>query len=131
MGMTDPIGDFLTRIRNAALAGHASCECPNSKVKRAIAQILKEEGFIEDFVVLDDRCQGVIHVDLRYVEKVPAIVKMERVSRPGRRSYTGWDELPRVLNGMGVAIVSTPKGIMTDKKARKLRLGGEVLCTVY
>jgi small subunit ribosomal protein S8 len=132
MSMTDPIADFLTRIRNALQAGHDAVEIPSSKAKVAIAKILKEEGFVEDYMVLDDRKQGVIRIDLKYDEnRIPVIERIQRVSRPGRRSYAGADELPKVLNGLGVAIVSTSKGIITDKLARKERLGGEILCTVY
>lgn len=131
MSLTDPIADFLTRIRNALIAGHAATECRASNVNKELARILKEEGFIEDFMLLDDRKQGIIRVDLKYHEGVPVIEKLVRSSRPGRRHYAGTDNLPRVLGGLGVAIVSTSKGIMTDRDARKQRVGGEVLCTVY
>jgi len=131
MSMTDPIADLLTRIRNGQQARHEAVELPCSKLKIAIVKLLKEEGFIEDYMVLDDRLQGVIRIDLKYVNKIPAIQTIERVSRPGRRIYLGTDELPQVLGGMGVAIVSTSRGIMTDRQARKQRVGGEVLCRVY
>lgn len=132
MSMTDPIADFLTRIRNALQANHDAVEIPSSNAKVAIAKILKEEGFVEDYMVLDDRKQGIIRIDLKYDEnRIPVIEKLQRVSRPGRREYAGADDLPRVLNGLGVAIVSTSKGIITDKAARRARLGGEILCTVY
>ncbi len=132
MSMTDPIADYLTRIRNALQAGHAAVEIPASKCKVAISKILKEEGFVEDFMLLDDRKQGIIRVDLKYDDnRIPVIEKIERYSRPGRRSYAGADELPHILGGLGVAIVSTSKGIITDKAARRARVGGEILCTVY
>ncbi len=132
MSMTDPIADFLTRIRNALQAGHNAVEIPASKSKVAITKILKEEGFVEDYMLLDDRKQGIIRVDLKYDDnRIPVIEKLERYSRPGRRVYAGADELPQVLGGLGVAIVSTSKGIVTDKVARQERVGGEVLCTVY
>lgn len=131
MSQTDPIADFLTRIRNALQATHATVECKCSSVNKALAQVLKDEGFIEDFMVLDDRKQGIIQVDLKYTDGKPTIEKIERASRPGRRSYAGVAGLPRVLGGLGVAIVSTSKGIMTDKAARRARVGGEIICTVY
>ena len=131
MSLTDPIADFLTRIRNALIAGHEATECRASNVNKELARILKEEGFIEDYMLLDDRKQGIIRVDLKYHDGAPVIEKLERASRPGRRYYAGTDNLPRVLSGLGVAIVSTSKGIMTDRDARKQRVGGEVLCTVY
>jgi len=132
MSMTDPIADFLTRLRNALEAGHAAVEIPSSRNKVELARILKEEGFVEDYMVLDDRRQGVIRIDLKYDDKrKPAIAQLERCSKPGRRLYASCDELPRVLGGMGLAIISTSKGIMSDKEARKQRVGGEILCTVY
>ncbi|MBM4352233.1 MAG: 30S ribosomal protein S8 [Deltaproteobacteria bacterium] len=131
MSMTDPIADLLTRIRNGQQARHEAVELPASKLKVAVVKLLKEEGFIEDYMVLDDRLQGVIRIDLKYVNKIPAIQTIERVSRPGRRIYLGVDDLPRVLGGMGIAIVSTSRGLMTDREARKQRVGGEVLCRVY
>jgi small subunit ribosomal protein S8 len=132
MSMTDPIADYLTRIRNALMVNHEAVEIPSSKAKVAITKILKDEGFIEDYMVLDDRKQGLIRVDLKYHKgRTPVIEKMVRVSRPGRRIYSGAEDIPRVLGGLGVAIISTSKGIITDKAARELRVGGEVLCTVY
>ncbi len=132
MSMTDPIADYLTRIRNALQAGHNAVEIPSSKIKVAITKILKEEGFVDDYMLLDDLKQGIIRVDLKYDEnRIPVIEKLDRYSRPGRRVYAGADELPKVLGGLGVAIVSTSKGIITDKAARRERLGGEILCTVY
>jgi small subunit ribosomal protein S8 len=131
MSMTDPIAAYLTRIRNALRAGHASVEVPKSNMNLAITGILKEEGYLEDFMVLDDRKQGLIHIDLKYRKNRPVIEKIQRISRPGRRSYSSAAELPRVLGGMGIAIVSTSRGVITDKQARRENVGGEVLCTVY
>jgi len=131
MILSDPIADFLTRIRNALQARHAAVEIPASKNKVELAKILKAEGFIEDFMLLDDRKQGLIRIDLKYVDKLPAIKHLERVSRPGRRQYAGADDLPVVLGGMGVAIVSTSRGILSDRDCRKEHVGGEILCTVY
>jgi len=132
MSMTDPVADYLTRIRNALMVNHEAVEIPSSKAKVAISRILKDEGFIEDYMVLDDRKQGLIRIDLKYHQgRTPVIEKMERISRPGRRVYAGADEIPRVLGGLGVAIISTSKGIVTDKAAREMRVGGEILCTVY
>ena len=131
MSLTDPIADFLTRVRNALQAGFDSVECPASKANKAIARILKEEGFVEDYMVLDDRKQGIIRIDLKYIDSTPVIEKMERVSRPGCRVYAGADELPDVLGGLGIGIVSTSHGIMTVAQAREKHVGGEVLCSVY
>ncbi len=131
MSMTDPIAAFLTRIRNALGASHDAVECPASKVNKEIARILKEEGFITDYMLLDDRKQGLIRIDLKYMDGKPVIDKIDRTSRPGRRVYVKADELPAVLGGMGIAIVSTSGGIVTDKQARAQHVGGEVLCTVY
>jgi small subunit ribosomal protein S8 len=132
MTMTDPIADFLTRIRNAVMAGKDRVDVPASKVKLEIARILKEEGFIRTFKVLEEGPQGTIRLYLRYSpEGEPAIHGLERVSRPGRRVYKGVDELPQVRRGIGVAIVSTSQGLMTDARARQLRVGGEVVCTVW
>jgi len=131
MTMTDPIADFLTRIRNALQAAHVAVEIPSSKTKVALTKILKEEGFIDDYMLLDDRKAGIIRIDLKYKDRVPVISSLQRVSRPGRRVYAGADDLPRVLGGLGVAVVSTSKGIMSDKNARRQRVGGEILCTVY
>lgn len=131
MSMTDPIASFLTRIRNAQAAAHEAVETPATKVNEAIAKILKEEGYINDYMRLDDRRQGLIRIELKYVDKKPSIKKIDRVSRPGRRVYCGASEIPRVLRGLGVAIVSTSRGIMTDKQARAKNVGGEVLCSVY
>lgn len=131
MQITDTIADMLTRIRNAGTAGHASCDIPASKMKKAIAKILLEEGYIGRVEVIDNAVQGTIRITLRYIEKKPVISGIKRISRPGLRVYADKDNLPRVLNGLGIAIVSTSKGIMTDKKARNEGVGGEVLAYVW
>ncbi len=131
--MTDPIADFLTRIRNAIIAGHKVVEIPASNLKKDITKILYDKGYILSYKFIDDKVQGTIKIALKYhpKSKVPAIKSIERTSRPGLRKYAGADELPRVLNGLGVAIISTSQGVMTEKEARKLKIGGEVLCYVY
>lgn len=132
--MTDPISDYLTRIRNGAKASHRIVEVPASNVKKEITKILYDKGYIANYKFDEtENKQGVIKVALKYhpVTKMSAITKMHRVSRPGLRKYTHAEKLPRVLNGMGIAIISTSQGIMTDKEARKLNVGGEVLCYVY
>jgi len=130
---TDPIADFLTRIRNASAAGLKIVEIPGSNTKRAMTQILFDQGYILNFKFEDDNKQGIIKIALKYnlSTRVPAITKLQRISKPGLRKYAGSEELPRVLNGLGIAIVSTSKGVITDKEARKLNVGGEVLCYVY
>jgi small subunit ribosomal protein S8 len=130
MSLTDPIANLLTRIRNAAGARHEAVECPSSRLSQAVVKILKEEGYIEDYMVLDDRKQGILRIDLKYVDGKSAIQEIVRASRPGRRLYLGTDDLPRVQGGFGISIVSTSKGVMTDREARRQRLGGEVICTV-
>lgn len=137
MSVNDPIADMLTRIRNAVIAGHTVTAMPSSKMKADIARILKEEGFIKSFQVVegDKPGQQILRIRLKYVgerrERKPILTGIERVSRPGRRIYTGKRDIPWVLSGMGVAILSTPKGIMTGKQARKLGVGGEVVCKVW
>ena len=132
MQITDPIADMLTRIRNAGSARHETVDIPNSKMKKAIAEILLEEGYIKSFQLIDDGTQGVIRVTLKYLPgKEKAIQGLRRVSQPGLRVYAGADELPQVLRGLGIAIISTSKGIMTDKKARAQHVGGEVLAFVW
>ena len=132
MQITDPIADMLTRIRNAGSARHETVDIPNSKMKEAIAEILLEEGYIKSFQLIDDGTQGVIRVTLKYLPgKEKAIQGLRRVSKPGLRVYAGADELPQVLRGLGIAIISTSKGIMTDKKARAQHVGGEVLAFVW
>ena len=132
MQITDPIADMLTRIRNAGSARHETVDIPNSKMKKAIAEILLEEGYIKSFQLIDDGTQGIIRVTLKYLPgKEKAIQGLRRVSKPGLRVYAGADELPQVLRGLGIAIISTSKGIMTDKKARVQHVGGEVLAFVW
>jgi len=128
--MSDPIADMLTRIRNAQRADKVVVAMPSSKVKVSIAGVLKEEGYIEDFGVRDEAGKPVLEVQLKYYAGRPVIEKIERVSRPGLRIYKGSEDLPRVMNGLGVAIVSTSRGVMTDRKARASGVGGEVLCVV-
>ncbi|MBL6660509.1 MAG: 30S ribosomal protein S8 [Crocinitomicaceae bacterium] len=130
---TDPIADFLTRIRNASSAGSKIVEIPGSKVKRAMTEILFDQGFILNYKFEDDDKQGIIKIALKYNQstKVPAITKIQRASRPGLRKYSGSSTMPRVLNGLGVAIVSTSKGVITGKQAKQMNVGGEVLCYVY
>lgn len=131
--LTDPIADYLTRIRNASAARLKTVEIPASNVKKAMTAILFDQGYIANYKFEDDNKQGVIKIALKYnpSTKVPAITKIERASRPGLRKYSGAGEMPRVLNGLGIAIVSTSKGVITDKEARKENVGGEVLCYVY
>ena len=132
MHITDPIADMLTRIRNAGAARHATVEIPASSMKKAIAQILLDEGYIKAFEVIENGTQGTIKVTLKYsANKEKAISGLRRVSKPGLRVYAGAEELPRVLKGLGIAIISTSKGIMTDKKARELHVGGEVLAFIW
>lgn len=130
---TDPIADFLTRIRNASSAGSKIVEIPGSNVKRAMTEILFDQGFILNYKFEDDDKQGIIKIALKYNQstKVPAITKIQRASRPGLRKYSGSSAMPRVLNGLGVAIVSTSKGVITGKQAKQMNVGGEVLCYVY
>ena len=130
--MTDPISDFLTRIRNAQQAGHRRVDVPASKIKRAVTKILLDKGYIQNFLDIDDGKQGIIRIFLKYDHYgQPVIKKLTRVSRPGLRKYSKSAEVPRVLNGLGIAIVTTSQGVMTDKEARKLNVGGEVLCYIY
>jgi small subunit ribosomal protein S8 len=131
--MTDTIADFLTRIRNAVMAGHRIVEIPSSNLKKEMTKILKEKGYIMDFKFEDDNKQGIIKIALKYhpVTKAPAINHIARISSPGLRRYSSVDTMPRVLNGLGIAILSTSKGVMTDKEAKEQRVGGEVLCYVY
>ncbi|MDE6954499.1 MAG: 30S ribosomal protein S8 [Oscillospiraceae bacterium] len=133
MQITDPIADMLTRIRNANKAKHDTVDIPASNMKKSIAQILLDEGYIKNFQTINDGTQGVIRITLKYVQpgKEKVITGLKRVSKPGLRVYAGADELPRVLRGLGIAIVSTSKGVMTDKKAREAHVGGEVLAFVW
>ena len=133
MQITDPIADMLTRIRNANNAKHDTVDVPASNMKKSIAQILLDEGYIKNFQIVTDGTQGVIRITLKYLQpgKEKALTGLRRVSKPGLRVYAGADELPRVLRGLGIAIVSTSKGVMTDKKAREAHVGGEVLAFVW
>ena len=130
MSMSDPIADLLTRIRNAQLVNKASVSVPASKVKAAITQVLKDEGYIDDFRLKTEDGKSVLDIALKYYAGRPVIERIERVSRPGLRVYKGSKTLPQVMNGLGVAIVTTPQGVMTDRKARAAGIGGEVLCYV-
>lgn len=130
MSMTDPVADMLTRIRNAQMAEKISVAMPSSKIKVAIAKVLKEEGYVEDFAVRETDGKAQLDIALKYYAGRPVIERIERVSKPGLRVYKGKDDLPEVMNGLGVAIVSTPKGVMTGRKARASNVGGEVLCVV-
>ncbi|MCR9153271.1 MAG: 30S ribosomal protein S8 [Croceimicrobium sp.] len=131
--ITDPIADYLNRVRNAMMAGHKVVEIPASNLKLEITKILQDQGYIVNHKVLDDSPQGTIKIALKYdrITNEPAIRSLKRVSKPGLRTYSGSSTMPRVINGLGVAIVSTSKGVMTDKQARKENVGGEVLCYVY
>ena len=131
MHITDPIADMLTRISNANSARHDTVDVPASNMKKSIAQILLDEGYIKSYQIVDDGTQGVIHITLKYNGKDKVITGLRRVSKPGLRVYVGADELPRVLRGLGIAIVSTSKGVMTDKAARAAHVGGEVLAFVW
>lgn len=130
MSMNDPIADMLTRIRNALAAGKKGVSMPSSKLKTAIARLLKDEGYIESYTVDGDSAKLVLSIQLKYYEGRPVIERIQRVSRPGLRVYKGKDELPRVMGGLGISIVSTPTGLMTDRAARKAGQGGEVICCV-
>ncbi len=132
MSMTDPIADYLTRIRNALHAEHKYVDIPASNVKRKMSKILLEQGFISRYIVIDDGVQGIIRIWLKYDElKKPVINKLTRVSKPGRRYYVGKDNLPRVMNNLGIAILTTPKGVITASEAKRQNIGGEVLCYVW
>ncbi len=131
MNMTDPIADMLTRVRNGVMARHTRVMIPASNMKIEIARILKEEGYIRDYDVVQDNPQGTIRVTLKYVEKRPVLNQIKRVSKPGLRVYTRRDAIPRVRGGLGTAIISTPQGLMTGRKAYQLGLGGEVVCYVW
>jgi small subunit ribosomal protein S8 len=128
--MSDPIADMLTRIRNAQMAEKVAVSMPSSKIKLAIASVLKDEGYIDDYAVRDNGSKPELNIALKYYAGRPVIERIERVSKPGLRVYKGTDSLPRVMNGLGIAIVSTPQGVMTDRKARASNVGGEVLCIV-
>ena len=130
--MTDPISDFLTHLRNASKAGLAQCVSPHSKLKESLAGILKSEGFVREVsTAADDRGHKTVVVTMKYVDGTPVLTGLKRSSTPGRRIYSGYSELPRVLNGLGISIVSTSKGLMKDQDARRQKLGGELVCTVW
>ncbi len=131
MSMTDPIADMLTRVRNALRAGHRTVTVPGSKTKRRIAEILQQEGYIEGFEWLEDGRQGNLDIQLRWVGDQPAIEGISRVSKPGQRRYAGSKQIPQVRNGLGIMVISTPKGMMTDRAARKAGVGGELVCSVW
>ncbi|MCY0879413.1 MAG: 30S ribosomal protein S8 [Firmicutes bacterium] len=132
MDVTDPIADMLTRIRNANIVYREVVDVPSSRMKRALADILKQEGYIRDYELIEDGKQGVLRIHLKYgANRERVISGLKRISRPGLRVYAGYDELPRVLGGLGIAIISTSRGVMTEKQARELRIGGEVLCYVW
>lgn len=131
MQITDAIADMLTRIRNAGSAGHATVDIPQSNLKKSIAKILLEEGYIESYELVEGNTQGIIRVTLKYSGKKHVITGIKRISKPGLRTYADKASLPRVLNGLGIAIISTSKGVMTDKEARKLGVGGEVLAYIW
>ncbi len=132
MVVNDPIADMLTRIRNAQIAKHDSVTMPASNMKKSIAKLLQEEGYIKSYECIDDGLQGNIKINLKYLDKKqPVIVGLKRISKPGLRVYAGCEDLPKVLGGLGIAIISTSKGVMTDKTARKEKIGGEVLCYVW
>jgi len=130
--MTDPISDFLTRVRNASKAGLAECVIPHSNLKESLANILKSEGFVRDVSTgADENGHKTVVVKMKYVDSAPVITGLKRTSTPGRRLYTGYTEIPRVLNGLGISIISTSKGLMKDQDARRNKLGGELVCTVW
>ncbi|MBL9217800.1 MAG: 30S ribosomal protein S8 [Opitutaceae bacterium] len=130
--MTDPISDFLTHLRNASKAGLAQCVSPHSKLKESLANILKSEGYVRDVATgADERGHKTLVVSMKYVDSAPVITGLKRSSTPGRRIYSGYSEIPRVLNGLGIAIISTSKGLMKDQDARRNKLGGELVCTVW
>ncbi len=130
MSMTDPVSDMLTRLRNGQAAGKQEVSMPGSKLKAAIAKVLKEEGYIKEYETSMDGNKPILKVELKYFQGTPVIEKIDRVSKPGLRIYRSKDNLPKVLGGLGVAIISTPKGVMTDRAAREIGFGGEILCTV-
>ncbi|HOB29110.1 MAG: 30S ribosomal protein S8 [Dethiobacteria bacterium] len=130
--MTDPIADMLTRVRNANMVRHTSVDIPASKLKRSMAQIMKEEGFIKDFEFIENKKQGIVRIYLKYgPDSRRAITGLKRISKPGLRVYANKDELPKVLGGLGVAIISTSRGVMSDREARKIGCGGEVICYIW
>jgi len=131
MAVTDPISDFLTRIRNASRAKKLRVDIPASKMKKNLAEILKKQKFINDYSIIEDNKQGILRIELKYSNGIPAIGGLKKISKPGLRVYKRSDDLPRVINGLGVAIVSTSKGLLTDKEARRDSVGGEVVCYIW
>ena len=131
MPVTDPIADFLTRVRNASKARKPKVDIPSSNTKRSLTEILKKQNFINDFSIVDDNKQNLIRIDLRYNNGVSAISGLQRISKPGLRVYKAANDIPRVLNGLGIAVISTSKGLLTDKEARKESIGGEVVCYIW
>jgi small subunit ribosomal protein S8 len=132
MGMTDPVADMLTRVRNASGAKFAKVDIPSSKLKVQIARIFKDEGYIKNFKVIKDNRQGILRIYLRYDDKNRGVIQwLVRVSRPSRRVYAGSDDIPKILNGLGISVLSTSKGILTDREARKQGVGGEIMCSVW
>jgi len=131
MPVTDPIADFLTRIRNASKARKPKVDIPSSNAKRNLAGILKKQNFINDFTIIEDNKQNLIRIDLKYTDGISAISGLRRISKPGLRVYKAADEIPRVLNGLGIAVISTSKGMLTDKEARRESIGGEIVCYIW
>ncbi|MBU1274141.1 MAG: 30S ribosomal protein S8 [Proteobacteria bacterium] len=131
MSMQDPVADLLTRVRNAMMAHQDEVTIPSSKLKAAVARVLKEEGYVADLSVQADDKQGLLTIKLRYIAGEPVIGGIKRISKPSRRVYVGYEDIPRVRSGLGISILSTPKGVMSDKVARATKVGGEVLCTVW
>jgi small subunit ribosomal protein S8 len=131
MAVTDPIADFLTRIRNASKARKLKVDIPSSYMKKGMAEILKQQKFINDYSIIDDNKQNILRIDLKYNKGLPAITGLERISKPGLRVYRNADKLPRVLNGLGIAIISTSKGLLTDRDAKRDSVGGEIICHIW
>jgi small subunit ribosomal protein S8 len=131
MPVTDPIADFLTRVRNASKAKKPRVDIPASGFKRNLAEILKNQKFINDYSIVEDNKQNLIRIELKYTNGLPAIAGLKKISKPGLRTYKRYDELPKVLNGLGIAVISTSKGLLTDKQARKESVGGEVVCYIW
>jgi len=131
MSMSDPIADMLTRLRNGIMARHNQVEMPGSRLKQAIAQVLKQEGYIRDFQVVEQKPQNLLRIELKYQGNRNAIDGIQRVSKPSRRVYVGYDDIPKVLSGLGINILSTPRGVMSDREARRRKVGGEILCSVW
>lgn len=131
MAISDPIADMLTRVRNALMAGHEQVQMPFSKQKKAVAEVLKAEGYISGFQFIEEGPQGVLSITLKYQGTTPVIEGIERVSKPSRRVYVKHDEIPKVLGGLGINVMSTPKGVVSDRTARKQRVGGEIICAVW